>query len=480
MATRFRSVAGVSAILATALGVSALACLTGSEALPDADAGAGTPDVGPPDDATADVGADSAVDAAPPSDPRCPDPQPRFVEGQDTGFVRCANGATHRTRAADCPVVAGDAGVEGGCVSDSDCPSATLCECGDGGGSCVPASCTTDTLCAAGGLCVDGHEIAGCVTRRFFSCQTVADECVGDRDCPRVDGGGTLCLVGDGGARSCGYEPGCVGRPFLVDGFARVAPLASTRAWLAEGVHPDVSRLTTHEREEVAAHYNRAGQLEHASIAAFARFAMELLALGAPAHLLEGTHEAMADETEHAKLTFALATAYLGAPSGPGPLAMDGALGPCTAQRVFATLVREGCIGETLAAVEATEALARATDPSVRAVLARIAADEAEHAALAWRAAQWLVETQDTSFRSWATEEVARAVTERRTHAPHSSGAALDLEAHGVLSGATLQVLADATLQDVVEPCAHALLKRAQSLGSVTSGGSALLRRSAR
>lgn len=55
-------------------------------------------------------------------------------------------------------------------------------------------------------------------------------------------------------------------------------------------------------------------------------------------------------------------------------------------------LVREGCIGETLAAVDASARFAGATDPAVRAALARIVRDESSHAALAWRALRWMVE----------------------------------------------------------------------------------------
>ena len=64
--------------------------------------------------------------------------------------------------------------------------------------------------------------------------------------------------------------------------------------------------------------------MEHASIAAFARFSLELLAFGAPPDLVEQAQAAMADETRHAKLCFALAGAYAERPIGPGALDMTG------------------------------------------------------------------------------------------------------------------------------------------------------------
>ena len=299
---------------------------------------------------------------------------------------------------------------------------------------------------------------------RAYQCQTATDSCLEDDDCAGLDAGNVpSCVFGDAGERECKdlarYCP--PGRPFLVDGVARVAPLTSTRAWLVDGTDPDVSQLTARARQELGAYYDRVGQMEHASIAAFARFALELLALGAPYDLIVRTTRAMADETEHAKLTFSLASAYAGAPSGPGPLAMDGALEPCTPERVFATLVREGCIGETLAAVEAAEALARATDPSVRAVLARIAEDEAQHALLAWQSACWLLASRDASFGAWASDDIARAVAERRAPSIAHGSSTAGLEAHGMLDGITMRALAEATLRDIVEPCAQSLSRPA-------------------
>jgi hypothetical protein len=214
--------------------------------------------------------------------------------------------------------------------------------------------------------------------------------------------------------------------------------------------------------------------MEHASVAAFARFALELLALGAAADLLVGTHEAMGDEIEHARLAFALAGAYAGTDVGPGPLTVDGALGSVTLRRVFGTLLREGCIGETLAAVLATEAHAQATDAAVRAALARIARDETKHAALAWRAAQWLVGKGDDAFRTWAMEETAKAIAELPVPSPTDEGDDPMLREHGLVEAPTQRELARAVLRDLVAPRALALFEpvvrcRTTAIGSAAS-----------
>jgi len=101
---------------------------------------------------------------------------------------------------------------------------------------------------------------------------------------------------------------------------------------------------------------------------------------------------ALADEIEHARLCYGLASAYAGRPLGPGPLAIDRALvDPVDLASVTARAVREGCIGETLAALHAGVRAQAAVDPVVRAVLERIAEDESRHAELAWRFVRWAV-----------------------------------------------------------------------------------------
>ena len=79
-----------------------------------------------------------------------------------------------------------------------------------------------------------------------------------------------------------------------------------------------------------------------------------------------------------------------GEPIAPAPFPFDGRVEvSADLASIAARAVREGCINETLAAVQAAEQLARAEDPAVRAALAKIAEDEARHAALAWRTVAW-------------------------------------------------------------------------------------------
>jgi hypothetical protein len=198
--------------------------------------------------------------------------------------------------------------------------------------------------------------------------------------------------------------------------------------------------------------------MEHASIAAFARFALQLLGMGAPPELVSGAQRAMADETEHAQLAFALASAYAGSDVGPGPLPINGALDGGDLRGVIGTLIREGCIGETIAAIEAMEARKVAVDPAVRAVLGKIAGDEARHAELAWLTLSWVTHHHPYA-NAIASEEFAAAVDEARAKSlPAERDGLLE---YGILGAALSHQLRFAALENAIVPCAKLVLHSA-------------------
>jgi hypothetical protein len=257
-----------------------------------------------------------------------------------------------------------------------------------------------------------------------------------DSDCPAPDPGlKVICAIA--AERSCVTQPGVggsCGRPFLVAGSARLAPLCDVAGDWAYRTAPE----TTHSpdaRQKLAEHWAEMGRMEHASVAAFARFTLELLSLGAPAELVVASQQALGDEIEHARLCFGLASAYAGRALGPGALSVDGALEARSFETIVVTAIHEACIGETLAALEAEAELARATDPEVRRVLERIARDEARHAELGYR------------FLRWALD---RAEPEQRRHFIAELDAALRAELARKAASASL-------LREIVEPAARAL-----------------------
>jgi hypothetical protein len=162
--------------------------------------------------------------------------------------------------------------------------------------------------------------------------------------------------------------------------------------WRELGLAPQTSQLTFAERAAQAAHWTKLGQMEHASIAAFARFQLQLLALGAPADLVQACTQALIDETAHTQLCFALASAYAGKSVGPGPLDVAHSLDVASLADIVELVIAEGCFGETSAALEALESADSVADPVVAGVYRTIAADEERHAELAFRFVRWAIE----------------------------------------------------------------------------------------
>lgn len=280
---------------------------------------------------------------------------------------------------------------ESGCTIDSDCGPNFRCRCGGGQaiGSCVPDVCASDADCEPGYHCASSS--AGCGSGAYV-CQTSRDKCFGTQDCLASGEGYQVCLVQADGHRECGQGSIC-GRPFLIEAISRVAPVVSSRAWAKHfNPAPRVDHLTADERLTLAAHWTQMGQMEHASIAAFARFSLQLLSLGAPPELVEACTAALADETAHTKLCFGIASAYAGHAVGPGPLDITGSLAVTSLADIVDLVIAEGCFGETRAALEALEAADSAADPVIAAAYGQIAEDEQRHAELAFRFVRWALE----------------------------------------------------------------------------------------
>src|SRR5262249_20073191 len=148
----------------------------------------------------------------------------------------------------------------------------------------------------------------------------------------------------------------CTGRPFLVaeHALAAAARLGASGWGDADLPAPRVDDLAPEARAALAAAWTRDGLGGDASVAAFGRLALELMAAGAPAELVTRAHQAALDEVRHARLCFALASAYAGAPVGPGAFPFAGSVEVVAdLAAIAARTAREGCIGETLASVHA-------------------------------------------------------------------------------------------------------------------------------
>ncbi len=138
---------------------------------------------------------------------------------------------------------------------------------------------------------------------------------------------------------------------------------------------------------------------------------------------------------------------------GPGRLDVDGALGGANVEEVLRTVFREGCVGETVAALEAEEAAAHAEDPAVAEMLRDIAKDELRHAELAWRFVAWAL-GGDAKLAEVVRDEVDALDT-----SPNAAEEDEDLVRYGVLGGRRASVVKRRAIADVVIPCASAVLE---------------------
>ena len=328
---------------------------------------------------------------------------------------------------------------------------------GTGGMAACPASQFSMPL-PQSGICLDANDAFQIVYFSESTCPPTG-EWVTDLGSPTIEGDECCYPMVLG---SCEIA----GRPYLVEDRARVASPergAGTRGW-SQGDPPSLAELTREDREELAAAWAADALLEHASVASFARASLALLAAGAPAELVELTHRAALDEVRHARLCFALASAYAGEDIAPGPFPLGShvAIEESLVALAVSTF-KEGCLGETVAAVIAAEQLARATDPAVVAALTQIAADEARHAELAWQTVAWALRAGGSDVHA----AVSRALCEAT--AMGSGGRAPDLhatprramEAHGRLDAAATAKARASAIAEIVAPAARTLLGRA-------------------
>jgi hypothetical protein len=424
----------------------------------------------------------------------CEDPMPVLnSKGEPAGFERCASGGSHRVSAEECTIrlpreddvcEGGDLGgstcqsdadctdreygtcrpqpqsdacaCDYGCRTDADCSGGGVCLCGELSGTCQPATCHTDADCEEGFQCRGFQDST--VTSTFaicdavrFECQTADDTCQDNSDCSRSSG--ELCVADSTGAHHCMQVPcGVPGRPFWIDGEVRTASAAWREDWASEVSAELDGGLTEPDRAALADYFSRAALLEHASVAAFARFALELLHFGAPLELVSGAHRAMGEELEHARLCFALASRYGGKSVGPGALDVSGCLDHLSLADAVRAAVREGCVGETVAAVQAAEAFEHAHDGEVKAALERIRRDEWEHAQLSFRFVRWALGIDPTLAGAVLEELRASAPGGVFTPGTELTEAERRRSEHGLLPETRLRGIAARVHAEMVTP----------------------------
>ena len=442
------SLPALRVMLLSALGASFGAACGGASS--DADKQTDITDTVVPDTTDPDTGDD---DTGSPVIP-CADAVPIVDRaGDPSGYVTCGDGAVLR--------VAPHSWAETGlCAADADCDPGEVCVgdevAGLGGADsyCIPADCETGADCDSGECGLSVYD-DGCDVQATLVCRTDADDCRSGADCPTDV---PQCVVPWWSEEVwvCAGIDCAIGRP-LVAGAAGQAPITAGLEVAASERAP-IAGLDDNLRGALAAWWAHVAQLEHASVASFARVTLELMSLGAPAPLLHGVQAAADDELRHAAATFALASRFAGATLSAGPLSMRGVVPRQGAGAILRGLIREACVGETVGVAEARAALETCTDAATHAALSMIVTDEARHAALAWQTLGWmlrtwpeLVDVAESAF-SEAIAEVLAAAAPAVPAAP----------AWGLLSASERTTVREEAVSAVVLPCLRTALRAAR------------------
>jgi hypothetical protein len=242
------------------------------------------------------------------------------------------------------------------------------------------------------------------------------------------------------------------GRQLRRRGKVLLPPLGSDASWsalaLKGGVPPE-------ERDALAAQWRENGRTEHASVAAFARLTMDLMALGAPPSLIYAAHQDSLDEIRHTELCFSLAKALDGRDVGPGPFPEAQSARTLPGNRTLALAklavdsLIDGALHEGLSARVLGKLAKRCEEPDARALLLELAADEGRHSAHGWDAVAWCLKEGGApvayALRAAAATLSEHPPTELPPQAQDGSweaygihGAALEKEQHALARAAVM------------------------------------------
>jgi hypothetical protein len=307
----------------------------------------------------------------------------------------------------------------------------------------------------------------------YTGCQTFTEGAQGDATIPPGMVANTTCIPRPGNVQHPASDPRCPAavelqgkfRAFLSYGAGRCCyntPMPAPppfdfdepRHHKGRPIHGDAGPLTAPVADAAACdalaeEWLTAARMEHSSVAAFAKLALDLLRFGAPADLVRRAHEAALDEIRHARASFTMASHHAGRRLEPDRFDdLAGVRLDADWLEVVRETFSDGCIGETVAALEMFEEARAARDKQLAALLTSIAEDELRHAELAWSVMAWASERDP--------ENVARVVKEALAAA--TAAAPRDVSAS---CAGTVRAHA---LSEIIAPCADALVRKTMPL----------------
>lgn len=187
---------------------------------------------------------------------------------------------------------------------------------------------------------------------------------------------------------------GARGRQLRRRGRVLLPPVVAQASW-AGALDPTPVALGPDAPAGLADEWRENGRTEHASVAAFAHLALDLVALGAPPRLIAMANQDGLDEIRHTEACFALARRLDGRAAGPAsfPDARRVPRLPRSRPLALAKLavdsLVDGALNEGVSARSLARLAERCDAEPIRVVLKQLAADEGRHAAHGWDVVEW-------------------------------------------------------------------------------------------
>lgn len=226
--------------------------------------------------------------------------------------------------------------------------------------------------------------------------------------------GTVVAWMGSIAVHATAYAPSYMGRRHR-KGTKLFAPESEAgESWLASPLAP--LPVPERVRGPLGAEWRDNARKEHASVAAFSHLALDLMAVGAPPHLISASHEDALDEVRHAATCFEIARSLDGVAESPAPFP------DARAQKRLFTISRkvaltqialdalvDGVLNEGIAARLLAQLAARCSLPVLAPLLRGMAADESRHAAHSWEIIEWCLQ-EGGDFVATALESASRSL----------------------------------------------------------------------
>ena len=235
---------------------------------------------------------------------------------------------------------------------------------------------------------------------------------------------GNLLVLGWGALLALFMVSGGRGRQLRRLGRVLLPPVRPGGVWASAAFEVAVPAAA---RAGLARQWRENGRTEHASVAAFARLTLDLMALGAPPALIDAANRDARDEIRHAELCFSLARALDGANEGPGPFPEPQrartlprlralALAKLAVESLIDGALHEGVSARTIAAL-----VRRCPEPAIGAMLKELAADEGRHAAHGWDVVEWCLSEGGPTVAQALRGALARLQSDPRSTLPEAA-----------------------------------------------------------